>query len=208
MSIISIEHLKDRKIIGLWHISETLEILKSMIHLSEQDELHYNKRKTLSKKKQWLASRILLQQMYPNPCYITYDSFGKPFDSLHQFNLSISHSDAYCSVYIDPFSPVGVDVQKMKIPFRVGLDYFLNDSELKWIDPSNDLLINLIWSAKETIYKYAGIYALNFKEAINIVPFDLKNPNPIVCILKLPDQIQAISVSYRFFEDYVYTYTV
>lgn len=208
MSIIFIEHLKDNKIIGLWHITETLEELKSKISLFAQDEFYFTKKRTLNKKREWLASRILLQEMSNHPWKIAYDPFGKPLDLDQKFNLSISHSHAYSTALIDQTSCVGIDVQKMKIPFQTGHDYFLNAAEMKWIDPSNNELINLIWSAKETIYKFAGIFELNFKEAITILPFDLTQPDPIFCELRTPTEIKTISVAYRLFDEYVLTYTI
>jgi 4'-phosphopantetheinyl transferase len=207
MSIIFIEHLKDNKIIGLWHITETLDTLKNKITLTALDELHYRKRATLAKKREWLASRILIQEMKKTLCRIDYDTYGKPFDLDGNVQLSISHSHAYCCVYIDSTDCVGIDIQKLKTPFQSGLDYFLNTTEMQWVDSENNALINLIWSIKETIFKFVGLYELNFKESITIPPVDLTQPVPVVCSIALADKTLKIPVDYRFFGDYVLTYT-
>jgi phosphopantetheinyl transferase len=85
---------------------------------------------------------------------LNYTSEGAPFLKNHDSQyLSISHSNGWFAVYFDKV-PVGVDIQVFTTSLYKGSSYFLSKEEQKWAD--QELCLQLIWCAKEALYKKYG----------------------------------------------------
>jgi 4'-phosphopantetheinyl transferase len=208
MGMVSIQKFDSDSFIGLWHITESLEELLLTADLTADEQLELEKKASTKKKKEWLACKNLIKLMSGNAMAIGNDLNGKPFDKTGQYHVSISHSAHYASVYLSSSGPVGTDIQILKSTISAGADFFLNEDELEWVDIENNELLHLIWSAKESAFKYAGQNDLNFKKDISINRFEGNQNDIIEVTISSRQTIVKIGIAYSFFDGYVLTRTI
>jgi len=207
MSLVYKKVVSEGALLGLWKISESLEELYATVNLSGPDQKILSKKGSERKKTEWLAIRRLLRCMLNATAEITYDTHGKPFLKDSNYYLSISHSAQYAAVYLNKVKPVGIDIQIIKSDIEKGIDFFLNAEEQLWVDTTDFMLLNILWSAKESIYKFAGVHDLDPKNQISVHPFKADSIGIITAVFT--DKInETLSIHYEVFEDYVLTRTL
>ncbi|MCF2487284.1 4'-phosphopantetheinyl transferase superfamily protein [Dyadobacter sp. CY347] len=208
MAICYIKSISDDSTLGLWRMSESWQELKEMVHLPDLALLALEDKKTDRRKQEWLACRILLQEMTHLQPIIIYDEHRKPNIKDRAKQLSMSHSGEYASVYVHDIKPIGIDLQQMKPSISKGADYFLNDAEMQWTDLNDNVLLHLIWCAKEAVFKYAGDADLDLKKHIITNPFH-SNQNGIIEVCIQKENInESVQVHYDAFDDYLIAWTV
>jgi 4'-phosphopantetheinyl transferase len=208
MGITYIKMPTENSVLGLWHITESAEELMAQAGLSETDMRILETKKTDLRKKEWLACRTMIRALKAGPSQIQYNPDGKPFFEDRSTNISISHSAEYACVYLNDDDAVGVDIQKVKPTIRAGADFFINQQEYYWIDKADNLMLHLIWSAKESAFKYACNSKLDLKKDILISPF-VRNQNGVIEVSILNYNIQnPLRIRYELFGDYVLTMTI
>ena len=207
MGLVYKKILKADSLLGLWEISESLDALVEASRLSAADEAKMEKKVSIKRKKESLAVRLLLDQMLEGNHEIRYEEDGKPFLTRSEYTISISHSEKYAVVYLVRDKSAGVDIQKIKPDIAKGIDFFLNDGEQMWVDKTDFILINILWSAKESVYKYAGIKDLDPRNNMSINPFQAKSDGNLSVNFG-KENMEMISIQYEVFEDYVLTRTL
>lgn len=100
---------------------------------------------------------------------IHYDADGKPF--LDDAYVSISHS-GLCAAVVRAGFPVGLDVQRKDERLHTLYPKFVHAKEEDFFSMQNDMDLLRLWTAKEAVYKLAGIRGLSFKEQILIHPLE------------------------------------
>lgn len=85
--------------------------------------------------------------------------------------LSISHSNNWFAVQLCEEDRVGVDIQVIKSDIEKGMRYFVNEREEERLE-LNNLNLNIIWAAKEAVYKYKRGYLEFYKEAMTVVEIE------------------------------------
>ena len=208
MGIVSIQRFGEYAILGIWQITESIDELLLNVNLTDLDKAILKKKRTDSKKKEWLACRNILKAITDESPQISYDIDGKPFLKDDIYNISMSHSATYAAVYLNKNSLAGVDIQKIKPSISAGADFFLNDDELNWADIQNNLQMHLIWSAKEAAFKYSGLNELDFKKDIRLKPFRGNQNELIEVNIFNRGTVTTIRIGYSLFEQYVLTWTI
>lgn len=153
--------------LGVWKIEEPESFFKNQL----PDVLLPSSQ---HKKLQHLAGRFLLQYLQPDfPIHQIHASPGnKPFlpDCLYHF--SISHSHDMAAAIICNNMPVGIDIERISDKAKKVCQKFTHASEMKWIasDFEKDAHFHatLLWSIKETIFKWYGLGNVDFKHDIQI----------------------------------------
>lgn len=103
---------------------------------------------------------------------IIRDESGAPFFNTENMPfLSISHSGNWFAVQLCEKDKVGIDIQIMKPDIERGMRYFVNQREEELLELTNYNL-NLIWAAKEAVYKYKRGNLEFYKEAMTVVGID------------------------------------
>ncbi|TDE11387.1 4'-phosphopantetheinyl transferase family protein [Dyadobacter psychrotolerans] len=208
MSTAYIKTPTENSILGLWHINESVQELLASLRLSENERHTFESKKNDARKKEWLACRNLLKAMTAGDLEIKYDSNGRPYFDDKVFEISISHSAEYACVYLNNKKPVGVDIQKIKPAISTGSDFFLSQEENKWVDKEDNLMLHIIWSGKESAFKYCGIMDLDLKKDIHISNFTRNQIGIIEVTILNYDLKDKILINYECFDDYVLTRTV
>ena len=177
--------------IGIWELSETLDYLIKKSDFSETNKIINKKRK-----KEMLASRILLKNMYPD-LKITYNKYGAPTVENNKF-ISISHSKKFVTIILSRIK-VGIDIQEINDKALNAVSKFINLSNSNQISKNE---ATLVWSCKECIYKWYQKGSVNFLNDIKIHSFKIKEKGKITANFKN----QEFTLFYRKLQNHFLVY--
>ncbi|MBP6022092.1 4'-phosphopantetheinyl transferase family protein [Ferruginibacter sp.] len=161
---------------GVWHITETEDFFLQQVPL-QKEITHWHKRL------QHLAGRYLLKELYPDfplPLIKIADT-RKPFLEDEAYHFSISHCGDYAAVIVSKEYRVGVDVELVNDKIEKIIHKFLSRQE-KTLLPPNDIntTATLLWSVKESVYKWKGSGGVDFIKHINIQSIEEKQDEGVV----------------------------
>jgi phosphopantetheinyl transferase len=118
----------------VWHILENENELLGMANPDPGDLAILSAFRNGSRRKQWLACRVLLGTLMKLPFVkIVYDGNGKPSLKGFKGEISFSHTSEYAAVITDLSKPVGIDIEKLKPRIERVSNKFLNQAELDHI---------------------------------------------------------------------------
>lgn len=174
MPIFFQQQINETTRLGIWKIEETEEFFRSNVPL-HRDVTHPHKRL------QHLAGRFLLQYLFPAFPYelIQIADTRKPYLPDEQYHFSISHCGDYAAAIVSKDKRVGIDIE---IPVEKILkiqDKFLSDFEKEIFNIQYSIfniqpptahyqLPTLLWSAKESVFKWYGDGAVDFRKDIQL----------------------------------------
>lgn len=167
--------------LGVWQITEDESFFMEKVPLNREIS-HPHKRL------QHLAGRYLLQVLFPDFPYelIRIADTRKPYLQDEAYHFSISHCGNTAAALVSSTFRVGVDVEDATPRIGRILKKFLHPEELDWLNSQtllkekdhqdNDtvsayLLPTLLWSAKESVFKWYGEGQVDFSEHIRLNPF-------------------------------------
>lgn len=188
--------------LGMWVIEEDIDELLNIAKNKNINIKDIPEVKNQSKIKQWLATRLLLNNYFTDVT-IVYNEKGKPFLN-NGWNISISHSGDYVVILLNEKNNCGIDIEKISKKTEKIKHKFLNESDLKKITTEQDLTI--YWSAKETLYKFYGKKEVLFIENLFIEDFS-SSKNTFTGIINMPDLKTKLNLVWEKIEDYILVYT-
>jgi phosphopantetheinyl transferase len=154
--------------LGIWKVEETEEFFKSNVP-QHRDVTHPHKRL------QHLAGRFLLQYLFPAFPYelIQIADTRKPFLPDEQYHFSISHCGDYAAAIVSKKSRVGIDIEIPAERISRIMYKFLSAKEheqFHLIQPDTDRIpfATLLWSAKESVFKWYGNGGIDFRKEIQL----------------------------------------
>ncbi len=174
MPLHKISSLKHGYTLGLWHITEKPEELLTLAHLSTEEQGYYQQLSNTQRRLHWLAWRALIKKLTGNPeIEIVYQENGKPQVRDQSLQISISHTGPWAACLTHSNEPVGVDVESIRPRILKIKERFLSSREIEWHAPSTHDLrhLTILWCIKEAVFKFAGISGLDYRNQINILPF-------------------------------------
>lgn len=206
MPIISIQNISSDIILGIWKITETKANFMNMLgnHLidpskptnpAENVGLH------------WYASRVLLQNLFDaHKIEIHKNEANKPtlFINDEKYFISISHSYEYVGIMFSRTHEIGLDIEKIDERINRVSRKFLNENEQLFAE--SKLSKTLIWSAKESVYKWYGKKELDFKEHMQAYPFTAADKGIFNFKLSKNEIEKEINIHYYLIDNYVITY--
>ena len=109
--------LENKAEIAVWQITETEEELKAISSTpsDEMEEISWIKSESL--RKQRLAVRALLNELFDEKVYLNHHDNGKPFLENRSTNISITHTDKYVAVILHETEDVGIDIESLDRDF-------------------------------------------------------------------------------------------
>ena len=167
------KELEDSKTtIAVWQITETEEQLKEMSSTptDEMEEISFIKSESL--RKQRLAVRALLNELFDEKVYLSHHDNGKPYLENLVTNISITHTEKYVAVILNDTEDVGIDIESLDRDFSAVESKALSEEEIDDLDDDkrNEQLA-IYWCAKEAIYKLVSAYPVDFAEQIEVERF-------------------------------------
>jgi 4'-phosphopantetheinyl transferase len=196
---------------GVWKITETEQELRSLLEKTHPGPLESDSFKNESRRKQWMASRIVLALLLGNSSPETdYSEHGKPLLRNNSHYISISHSGELAAAAVSKSFPVGIDIEMIRDRVTRVAGRFLNEEELTSIDAADHLeKLHVYWGAKESLYKLSGNPDVDFRKDITIRSFDyFCNPVQTCRASMFKDNIMRIyPVYYERIGDYMLVFT-
>lgn len=153
--------------IAVWHITEEEDFFLTQVPL-QREIRHWHKRL------QHLAGRLLLKELYPEFPFklIQIADTKKPFLENEPYHFSISHCGDYAAAIVSKTNRVGVDVELLNDKIEQIQHKFIYMEELKKLDLLCPMPVvqslTLYWSVKESVFKWWGKGAVDFKDDIVI----------------------------------------
>jgi len=159
--------------IALWEITETLEELLQLSHVISTANFNTEKRK-----KEWIASRLLLNEINPNYS-ISYNAFGAPELNNNSY-ISISHSKGLVAIIISQ-QQVGIDIEEISEKALRVSSKFVSTNNLKALTAEK---ATLIWCCKEAVFKWHQKGEVDFIADIKLHPFESMEKGEITAEFK------------------------
>jgi 4'-phosphopantetheinyl transferase EntD len=195
--------------LAIWHIVEDEDFFLQKVPL-KRNVSHPQKRL------QHLAGRYLLTELFPDfPLEeIMIADTRKPYLEDEQYHFSISHFGQYAAAIVSSTNRVGVDVEKTSPAIEKIRNKFLSphESEIAFegIEKSGHRLrqLTLLWSAKESIFKWYSLGRVNFKEHIRWTePYFIRRGDLGELSFEFRKEGSVpLSVYYKLFDDLVLTF--
>ena len=192
MPRLSVENINTHTTLLVWKITETEEQLQSQLPESVLETIANKNYKSKSRRLEVMATYALLTSHLKTPSVIIdHNSNGQPL--LDGFHISISHTNGYACVLLSTQKVVAIDIEYRSDRIeRIRSKFLRSDEAFTSIE---DLL--LVWSAKETLYKYFSEDDLMYNEmkvesisASSLSMINLKtNEKKMVSYLSTPDYV-------------------
>lgn len=158
-----------------------------------------------------LAVRCLLRRLLGTDYQgIEYDDRGKPNLVNSTLFMSISHSKNQVAVALNSKEEIGIDLEYFSDRIIRLQQKFMSAAELAFcvaLEEKEALTKKtLIWSAKESLYKWYGKKELDFRKHLLISDFSLSKQGKFKGQIKKESLHSDLNVGYLVFEDFVLTY--
>ncbi len=197
MPRLSVENINTHTTLLVWKITETEEQLQSQLPESVLETIANKNYKSKSRRLEVMATYALLTSHLKTPSVIIdHNSNGQPL--LDGFHISISHTNGYACVLLSTQKVVAIDIEYRSDRIeRIRSKFLRSDEPFTSIE---ELL--LVWSAKETLYKYFSEDDLMYNE-MKVESIS----DSFLSMINLKTNEKKM-VSYLSTPDYVLTYLV
>ena len=167
--------LENKAEIAVWQVTETEEELLNLVSVPNDELEEISLFRSESQRRQKLAVRALINEMFEEKMYLNHHDNGKPYLENCVTNISITHTDKYVAVIIHDEEEVGIDVESLDRDFSAVEKKALSEDEIDDLDDEkkNEQLA-IYWCAKEAIYKRMSQDRVDFAEQIEVEKFNLR----------------------------------
>ena len=205
------KELEDKTRIGVWQVTETEEELKALssVPSDELEEISFIRSESLRRQK--LAVRALLDEMFEDKVYLSHHDNGKPYIENSVTNISITHTEKYVAVILNDNDDVGIDIESLARDFSSVEKKALSEDEIDDLedDEKRNGQLAIYWCAKEAIYKMPGQYDVNFAEQIEVEKFRPKKDGELEATFEDEDGYEEeFDLEYIIFDNHVLVWVV
>lgn len=202
--------LENGATVAVWQITETEEELTrlSATPTDEMEEISFIKSESL--RKQRLAVRALLGELFEDKVYLSHHDNGKPYLENMVTNISITHTEKYVAVILHDEEDVGIDLESMDRDFSAVEKKALSEDEIDDLDDErrNEQLA-IYWCAKEAIFKRLSASAVDFSEQIEVERFRVRDEGDLEATFTYKDGYeQEFELQYTTFDNHVLVWVV
>lgn len=195
MPFTAVEISENHKV-GVWKISETTEeLMRLFVNVPELSSA-YDVRNLHT-----LSSRLALMNLLERTDFeINKTAEGRPFISGITEQISLSHSGKYAAAIVSSSSATGIDIEKMdERIFRIA-HKFVREDEKEHLLNDDVLGHYLIWNIKESLFKYYGKGAVDFRKHLQ-VDLTTRNSGYLKAYIHKPDHPASMELKFRVIED-------
>ncbi len=159
----------------VWELTENESDLEKLLINLDSYKSGLEKFTSPKRRLEFLTSRIAINEILNRAVKVLYDDNGKPFLENELSHMSISHSKNWVAVIHHPTAKVGIDIECPTARINKIAHRFLNQSEQESFSGNEqNKEIQLIWSAKEALYKIIGSEVADFANQLTILPFQVQ----------------------------------
>jgi 4'-phosphopantetheinyl transferase EntD len=202
--------------LGIWQIEEDENFFLTKVPL-QRNITHPHKRL------QHLAGRYLLQFLFPDFPYteILIADTRKPYLPNEQYHFSISHCVEYAAAIVSSTHRVGIDIEKPteKVE-RIG-HKFIHENEQRFLVKSEQLAVNnslltahrllftIMWSAKESLFKWYSLGKVDFKENMQLISnIQKQNDSLLLPFVFKKNESVYLNIISKIFEELVLSWVL
>ena len=202
--------LDNKAEIAVWQVTETEEelLMLSSVPTDEMEEISLFRNE--SHRKQKLAVRALLNEVYEDKMYLNHHDNGKPYLENCVTNISITHTDKYVAIIIHDEEELGIDIESLARNFATVEQKALSEDEIDDLDDEkkNEQLA-IYWCAKEAIFKRMSQNRVNFAEQIEVEKFNLKKEGELeATFIHKDEHEEEFELEYMMFDRHVLVWLV
>ena len=202
--------LDNKAEIAVWQITESEEELTrlSSVPTDEMEEISLFRNE--SQRKQKLAVRALLNEVFEEKMYLNHHDNGKPYLENCVTNISITHTEKYVAIIISDDDELGIDIESLDRNFEPVEQKALSEDEIDDLDDEkkNEQLA-IYWCAKEAIFKRMSQNRVNFAEQIEVEKFNLKKEGELEATFIHKDEYEEdFELEYMMFDRHVLVWLV
>lgn len=196
--------------IYVWEISESEQELLAgtAVPDTELEELTFIKSEARRREK--LATRALLNEIFPEKLYLGHHDNGKPYLLNTAMEISISHTNRFVAIIIHPEEDLGIDIESLSRDFSAVEKKALSEEEIEDLDEKKkNLQLAIYWCAKEAIFKRMSISGVDFAEQIEIERFNPHEDGELEATFFHKDGTEMeFELGYEVFEGHVMVWVV
>ena len=196
--------------ISVWEITETEEELMNLSSIPHDELEDFQLTKSTARRKERLAVRALLNELFDGKVYLGHHDNGRPFLQNSLIEISISHTSRFVCVFTHPEESVGVDVESLGRDFSAVEKKALSEDEIDNLSERNkNLHLAIHWSVKEALYKRMSQTDVDFAKQINIKRFSPREEGRVdVEFLHKDGYLEEFEVNYEVFENHILAWIV
>lgn len=202
--------LDNKAEISVWKITETEQELidKCSVPTDEMEEISLIRSESLRKQK--LAVRALLNEVFEEKMYLSHHDNGKPYLENCVTNISITHTDRYVAIITHNEYDLGIDIESLDRDFSAVEKKALSEDEIEDLDEDkrNEQLA-IYWCAKEAIFKRMGQNRVDFAEQIEVEKFRPKGEGELeATFIHKDEHEEEFDLEYITFDRHVLVWLV
>lgn len=204
------KELENDATIYVWEITESeKELLDSTaVPDDELEELTFIKSEARRKEK--LATRALLNHIFPEKLYLGHHENGKPYLENSATEISISHTNRFVAIIVHPDEDLGIDIECLDRDFSAVEKKALSEEERDDLsDRKRTLQLAIYWCAKEAIYKRMSLFGVDFAEQIEIEKFNPHDDGELDAVFTHKDGTEEkLELEYEIVDNHVMVWVV
>ena len=202
--------LENKAGIAVWQVTETEEELMNLVSVPNDELEEISLFRSESQRRQKLAVRALINEMFEEKMYLNHHDNGKPYLENCMTNISITHTEKYVAIIIHDEEEVGIDVESLDRDFSAVEKKALSEDEIDDLDDEkkNEQLA-IYWCAKEAIYKRMSQNRVDFAEQIEVEKFNLRKEGELEATFIHKDEYEEdFELEYLIFDRHVLVWLV
>ena len=167
------KELENEARIYVWDMTETEEELMASTSVPDDELEELTFIKSASRRREKLATRALLNTIFPEKLYLGHHDNGKPYLHNTAMEISIAHDDRFVAIILHQDEDVGIDIEKLDRDFSAVEKKALSEDEIDDLDDrKKNTQLAIYWCAKEAIFKRMSLNGVDFAEQIEIDKFN------------------------------------
>lgn len=167
--------LDNKAEISVWQITETEQELKDLCSVPTDEMEEISLIRSEAQRKQKLAVRALLNEVFEEKMYLNHHDNGKPYLENCITNISITHTDKYVAIITHDEDDLGIDIESLDRDFSAVEKKALSEEEIEDLDDEKkNVQLAIYWCAKEAIFKRMSQNRVDFAEQIEVEKFHPK----------------------------------
>ncbi|MBP9018457.1 MAG: 4'-phosphopantetheinyl transferase superfamily protein [Rikenellaceae bacterium] len=210
MALFFSKKLESGATISVWEIVESEKELLSLSSIPSDELEELSLIKSSDRRREKLAVRALLNQLFGEKVYLGHHDNGRPFLQNSLTEISISHTKRFVAIITHPEESVGIDIESLDRDFTAVEKKALSEEEIDDLsDKNRQLHLAIYWCAKEAIYKRMSISDVDFSNQIEIKRFTPRDNGDIkATFIKSDGEEIEFDLEYMVFENHVMVWLV
>ena len=202
--------LDNKAEIAVWQVTESEDELMNLISIPTDELEEISLFRSESQRRQKLAVRALLNEVFEEKMYLNHHDNGKPYLENCVTNISITHTDKYVAIIISDYDELGIDIESLERDFTAVEKKALSEDEIDDLDDEkkNEQLA-IYWCAKEAIFKRMSQNRVDFAEQIEVEKFNLRKEGELEATFIHKDEHEEdFELEYMMFDRHVLVWLV